>query len=100
LDHPSRNVEDIGAEDDLNCTELEILVKNVSMWPRDCFCDALVRNIATLRHCPKSLPEAKEKRFSLVALTKEVSKQPGTNSVVWLLQPTRMKSILMKRSTL
>jgi hypothetical protein len=31
----------------------------------------------------KSLPEAKLKRFRLIALKKEVSKQPGRNSVVW-----------------
>ena len=50
FDHPSRNVEDIGAEDDLNCTDLAqeiLMVKKVSMWPRDCFCDILVKNMAT-----------------------------------------------------
>ena len=45
-----------------------------------------------------NLPEDKVKRFRLIALTKEVSKQPGINSVVWLLKFTLMKSILMKRS--
>ena len=74
--------------------------KNFSMWPRDCYCKILKKNVSAFCHCPNSLPEAKVKRFRLIALTKEVSKQPGTNSVVWLLQPTRMKSILMKRSTL
>ena len=40
------------------------------------------------------------KRFRLIALKKVVSKQPGINSVVWLLKFTLMKSILMKRSKL
>ena len=46
--------------------------KNFSMWPRGCI---LVRNVAAF--CPylKSLPEAKVKRFILIALTKEVSKE-------------------------
>ena len=47
-----------------------------------------------------NLPEDKVKRFRLIALTKEVSKQPGINSVVWLLKFTLMKNILMKRSKL
>ena len=40
------------------------------------------------------------RRFKLVVLTKEVSKQPGIKAAVWLLRSTHMKSILMKRSTL
>ena len=40
------------------------------------------------------------KRFRLIALKKEVPKQPGINSFVRLLQCTLMKSILMKRSKL
>jgi hypothetical protein len=36
------------------------------------------------------------KRFRLVALKKEVSKQPDINFVVWLLKFTLMKSVLMK----
>ena len=48
----------------------------------------------------KSLPEAKVKRFRLIALKKEVLKQPDVHSVVWLLKFTLMKSILMKRSKL
>ena len=60
--------------------------------------DVLVKNVAAFCPCPKSLPEAKVKRFRLIALTKEVSKQPGINSVVWLLKFTLMKSILMKSS--
>ena len=48
----------------------------------------------------KSLPEAKVKRFRLIAFTKEVSKQPGINSFVCLLKFTLIKSILEKRSKL
>ena len=40
------------------------------------------------------------KVFTLIALEKEVSKQAGVNSIVWLLTFTFMKSILMKRSKL
>jgi hypothetical protein len=40
------------------------------MWPRNWFCGILVKNGAVF--CPflKSLPEAKVKRFKLIALTK------------------------------
>jgi hypothetical protein len=47
--------------------------------------------VAAFCHCLKSLPGAKVKRFRLIALKKEVSKQPGVNSV-WLLKFTLMKS--------
>ena len=62
-----------------------------------------MKNVAAFGHCLKSLPEAKVKRLRLIALTKEVSKQPGINSVVWLLKYTlmnNMNKILMKRSKL
>ena len=57
------------------------------MWYRDCFCGILVKNMATF--CPwlKSLPEAKVKRLgliALIALTKEVSKKPSRDIVLWL----------------
>ena len=103
MDHPSRNTEDISAEGDFNCaglTQVVIMEKNFSMWPIDCPCDILMKNVAAFHPCLKSLPVAKVKRFRLIALTKEVSKQPGINSVVWLLKFTLMKSILMKRSKL
>jgi hypothetical protein len=41
-----------------------------------------VKNRTTFCHCSKSLPEAKVKRFRLIALTKEVSKQPAINFIV------------------
>jgi hypothetical protein len=41
-----------------------------------------VKNMAALCHCPKNLSEAQVKRFRLIALTDEVSRQSGINSVV------------------
>ena len=49
---------------------------------------------------PLSEKSAKVKRLRLIALKKEVSKQPGVNSVVWLLKFTLVKRILVKRSKL
>ena len=76
MDQPSRNIEDIDAEDGSNSGGLaqEVSEKNFSMLPGDRSCDILVKNMVTF--CPhlKSLPEAKVKRFRLIALTKEISK--------------------------
>ena len=47
--------------------------------------------------CLKSLPESKVKRFILIALTKEVSKKPSRDFVLWL---NLMKSILNKIASL
>ena len=69
------------------------------MCPNTHSCDN-VTNVATFWFCLKSLPEAKMKRFRLIALAKEISKQLHINSVVWLLKFTLMKSVLMKRSNL
>jgi hypothetical protein len=49
MGYPSRNMEDFVAESNLNCTDLGQEVseeKNFSMWPRDCFCGILVKNVA------------------------------------------------------
>ena len=57
------------------------------MWHKDCFCGILVKNVATFYPCLKSLPEAKVKRLgliALIALTKEVSKEPSRDFVLWL----------------
>ena len=54
--HPSRNMEDFVAKDDLNCGSLALEVsENFNMWPRDCFCDILVTNVAAFRPCLKIL---------------------------------------------
>ena len=47
--------------------------------------------------CLKSLPEAKVKTFTLIELTKEISRQFSMDSVPWL---TLMKSVLIKGSKL
>ena len=57
------------------------------MWHKDCFCGILVKNVAAFCPCLKSLPEAKVKRLELIeltALTKEVSKKPSRDFVLWL----------------
>jgi hypothetical protein len=63
-------MEDFVAVSDLNSADLaqEISVKNFSIWPRDCFCSSLVKNVAACCPCLKSLPEAKVKRFSLITV--------------------------------
>ena len=48
MGHPSRNIEDFVAGSNLNCVDLaqEVSVnKNFKMWPRDCFCAILVKNV-------------------------------------------------------
>ena len=50
MGHASRNIENSGSEEDLNCGGLaqEVSVEqNVSVWPRDCSCDILAKNVAT-----------------------------------------------------
>ena len=58
MGHPSRSMEDRGAEDELNCGGLAQEVsegKNISMWPKDQSYDILTINMAALGVCPKSL---------------------------------------------
>jgi hypothetical protein len=43
------------------------------------------------------MPEARVKKFRLIALTKEVSEKPSTDFVLWY---TPMKNILIKHSML
>ena len=56
-----------------------------------------MNNVTAFCPCLKSLPESKVKRFILIALTKEVSKKPSIDFVLWF---TLMKSILIKHSKL
>lgn len=60
-------------ESDLNCADIaqEVSVENFNIWPADCFCGILVKNVTTFCPCLKRLPEAKVKRLRLTALTKE-----------------------------
>jgi hypothetical protein len=53
------------------------------MWPRDCSCDVLVKNVAVFCPCLKRLPEAKLKRFQLVALMKFQQTQKRLCSLVY-----------------
>ena len=78
----------------------DISEENFSMLPRDSSSDILVKNVAAFCPCPKSLPEAKVKRFRLIALTKKVSKRSGIDSAVRLLKFTLRKRLLMTRSEL
>ena len=81
MGHPSMNVKDfVVAESDLYCADLAQEVseeKDFSMWPRDCSCGILMKNVAAF--CPylKSLSEAKLKRFLSISLIKEVSRSPS-----------------------
>ena len=72
MGHPSRNMEDIVTEGDLNYAELvqEVSVENFNMCPRDSFY-ILDKYVATFCPCLKSLPEDSIKRLRLIALTKE-----------------------------
>jgi hypothetical protein len=95
---PSRNMEDFVAGSNLNCDDPVLDIskeKNFRMWHKDCFCGILVKNVAAFCPCLKSLPEAKVKRFLLIALTKEVSKKPNRDLILCL---SLVKSILNKPS--
>ena len=75
-------MKDIGPEGDLNsgylCQEVSEET-NFSTLSRDhSLCDILVKNVATFSPCLKCLPEAKEKRFRLIALAKESLKKKKT----------------------
>jgi hypothetical protein len=89
-------MEDIGAEGDLNCGDLAQEIseeQNFSMWSRDCSCGVLVEIVAAFSPCLQILPEAKVKRFSLIELIKEISKQPVIDSVLWF---TLLKRLLIR----
>jgi hypothetical protein len=99
MSHPSRNMENFVAESNLNCADQaqEVSEKNFSTWPKACFCGILAKNVAAFCPCLKSLPEAKMKRFILIALTKEVSKTSSRDFVLWL---SLRKNILNKHREL
>ena len=99
MDPPFRNMEDLVAGSNLNCVDLaqEISKENFSMWHKECFCGVLVKYVATFCPCLKSLPEARVKRLRLFALSKEVSKKPSRDFVLWL---SLLKRNLNKHSKL
>ena len=47
MNHPNKDMENIGAKDDLNYADLvqEVTGENATMWPKNCFCDILVENM-------------------------------------------------------
>jgi hypothetical protein len=54
MGYPSRNMEDFVAVSDFSCADLAqegSVEKDVSMWPRDCFCSILVKNMAAFCPC-------------------------------------------------
>lgn len=65
--------------------------ENVSMWHRDCLCDILAKNEFAFCPCWGCVPEAKVENLELILLAEKTSKQPSTDSVVWLLVFTLMK---------
>jgi hypothetical protein len=101
MGHPSGNMEDFITESDLNCADLaqEVSEENFNVWSKNCFVVLQLKkkNVAAFYHYLKSLPEAKVKRFRLIALTKEVSEMLIIDFVLWL---SLVKSILNKHSNL
>jgi hypothetical protein len=75
--HRSGNIEDIGAESDLNSGALtrDFRDEEISYVAWRSFL-RLVKNVAVFLSL-KCQPEAKVKRFKLIALTKEVSEKPN-----------------------
>ena len=83
----------------MNCRNLAQEVskkKNLSMLSRFCSRVILVKNVSVCCPCLKTLPESKVKRFRLIALAKEISKQPNIDSVLWF---TLMRSVLQMKQT-
>jgi hypothetical protein len=82
MEHPNRNIEDIGDKCDLKCGILSLEIseeKNFSRWPRcgsSMLCDILVKDMPAFCSCLKSLPVAIVNRLIIIALTKEISKNP------------------------
>lgn len=61
-----------------------------SNWARDYSCDVLANNVTAFCLCPKNLSGVKLKSSGIISLTKEISRQPRINFVVWLLMITVM----------
>ena len=78
-------MEDSGSKSDLmNSGHQEVSEeKNVSMWPRDCSCDILVKNVIAFCPCLKSLPGVKGKDLGINPLAEEISKLPSIDPAVW-----------------
>ena len=70
----SSNMEDNGANNDLNCRGLsqEVSEENINICPRDHSCDILVKTVLFLPFSKVS--EAKVKNFGLISLAEEISR--------------------------
>ena len=75
------NIQKNCAENNFNCEGL-FKIKNFCMLPRDHSCGILVENVATFCPCPKSLSDANVKKFGLILLAEEISKQSSIDSHV------------------
>ena len=73
-------------------TQEDLEEQNFIMGTRDCSCDILMKNVAAFCPCLKSLPENKVKRFRLIALAKEISKQPTLDFVLWFITSFESKN--------
>ena len=60
--------------------------------PGDGSFDILAKNVAAFCPCLKSFPETKSKIFGLILLAEKISKEPGIDSLVWLLVFTLRKT--------
>lgn len=67
------------------------------MLPRHHPCIILVKNVADFCTYPKTQPKAKVKRFQLIALAEEISKQPNIDTALLFIL---MKMILLKQCKL
>ena len=75
MGHPSRSMEDSGAECDLmNCGDQQISEGgNINMLCRDCTCDTLVKKVVAICPCLKNLPENKVRSFGLIQLADDTT---------------------------
>ena len=87
MGHTNRNMVDSGAEDDLNLEHLA-QEKNVSMFPRGCSSDILVKNVNVFCPCLISLLEGK---VSFIFYWQRKSQNSLVLTVVWLLTFTLVK---------
>jgi hypothetical protein len=99
MGYPSKNMEDFVSGSSLKCVDLAQEIskeKNFSMWHK-LFLWYFGEECGYFLPCLKSLSEAEVKSLRLIVLTKEVSKKPSSDFVLWL---SLMKRSLNKHSKL
>ena len=90
--HTSRNVEDSGVQDSLNCGDkAQEVSETINICPRIYFVDIFVKNVPISSLVKKNLLETKLKSFELAALAEELWNQYSFDYVVWLLVATHMQ---------